>query len=510
MKFRVFISGNQTELKEERFAVKDLINDNSTLRDCFDIFLFEDLPAKGGDPVSKYLKEVESSSIYIGILGNKYGIKGKDGLSPTEKEFQAFISRNTRNNALIFIKNNEDSRKDEDMQKFIENAKKSCIYKRFNGTDDLKFKVLNSLISCLDDEGKFSKEPFDDTIRMELNYDSIDEEEVRDFLTKRAVNLDVDIPKISEKNFLINILKVIKEIDHEFKPTNTGLLFFGKNPYEYIPQNEIRIARFKGVTRLETIDSQEIKGPLYKMLDDVEIFFKRNTRLANKIVDFKRVDIPEYPYEAIREALINSIVHRDYTRRGAPIMFSIFDDRVEISNPGGLLPGLDLNNLEGHHETRNEKICAIFKVEEIFDFRTLKNKKFFKETKDMEKYGTGIHKMKESMVKHGLNEPEFLEEGDFFVAKFYGPGENILDLVPNIPDERITDLKELKLNNRQIIALEMMVNEGTVFTNKLYQEIFKVSDRTASRDLKELLDKNQVYSIGKRKNRKYKASLNSD
>jgi len=67
-------------------------------------------------------------------------------------------------------------------------------------------------------------------------------------------------------------LKVIKNFKGEIKPTNTGLLFFGKDPSTFIPQNEIRIARFKGVTRLETIDSQEIKGPIYKMLDDVESF----------------------------------------------------------------------------------------------------------------------------------------------------------------------------------------------------------------------------------------------
>ena len=85
--------------------------------------------------------------------------------------------------------------------------------------------------------------------------------------------------------------------------------------------------------RSEFLDSKEIKGPIYKMLDEVEIFFQRNTRLANKIVEFKRVDIPEYPFEAIREAVINAIAHRDYTFK-APIMFSIFDDRIEISNPG--------------------------------------------------------------------------------------------------------------------------------------------------------------------------------
>ena len=193
------------------------------------------------------------------------------------------------------------------------------------------------------------------------------------------------------------------------------------------------------------------------MINDVEVFFKRNTRLANKIVDFKRIDIPEYPFDAIREALTNAIAHRDYNQRGAHIMFSIFDNRVEIVNPGGLLPGLKINNLEGKHVARNNLICNIFH-----------------ETKDMERFGTGVEKMKRLMVEHGLKEPEFSEEGDYFVVKFYGPGDKILDLVSDIPDERMTDLKELGLNDRQIEALRMMVNEKVVFTNSLYQETFKV------------------------------------
>ena len=82
-KYKIFVSANQKELKEERFAVKEVILNNSTLRECFDVFLFEDLPAKGRAPVSAYLKEVEKSDIYIGIIGNEYGIKGKDNISAT-------------------------------------------------------------------------------------------------------------------------------------------------------------------------------------------------------------------------------------------------------------------------------------------------------------------------------------------------------------------------------------------------------------------------------------------
>ncbi|MFC1643611.1 ATP-binding protein [Chlamydiota bacterium] len=224
------------------------------------------------------------------------------------------------------------------------------------------------------------------------------------------------------------------------------------------------------------------------MLEMAEAFFKRNTRLANKIVEFKRVDIPEYPYEAVREAVINAIAHRDYNRRGAPIMVSLFDDRIEVRNPGGLLPGLNIKKLEGQNATRNEAICTIFHA-----------------TMDMERFGTGIGKMKKQMKEHGLSFPELSEEGDSFVVKFYGPGDNILDFVLGVSDERQTDLKALGLNERQIEALRLMVNEKIAFSNKMYRNHFNVSNQTFVRDMKLMTEMGQVKTIGKGRSLKYLA-----
>jgi predicted HTH transcriptional regulator len=487
-KHKVFVSACQEELREERFAIREVVYGNPTLRSFFDVFLFEDLSAKGKSPVSIYLKNVDDSDIYVGIIGNDYGDKGKDGFSPTEREFRRFVKSNPQGEILVFIRGRDDSKRNRDTQKFIGTIRNSYIYRPFANVDELKTQVLSSLVSYLDEKGILSKIPFDHAICREAGYEAIDEKEVRYFLENRAIKLNVDIPRISIKDFLVKTLRVVKEEKEGLKPTYAGLLFFGENPSEHIPQNEIRIARFKGVTRTEFIDSKEIKGPMYKMLREVELFFRRNTRLANKIVEFKRVDIPEYPYEAIREAVINALAHRDYTYRWSPIMFSIFDDRIEVSNPGGLLPGLDIRSLEGHHATRNEVICSIFH-----------------ETKDMEKFGTGIGKMKRLMKEHGLSKPEFLEEGNFFVAKFYGPGDKILDLVSSIPKERQTDLKELGLNERQIEALRLMVNEGKKFVIDEYSGLFSVHDKTARRDLKKLTRTGFVEKIGTTKKAFFKA-----
>jgi predicted HTH transcriptional regulator len=489
MKYKIFISANQKELRKERFAIKKIINDNQTLRNYFDVFLFEDLPAKGKSPVRTYLKHVDDSDIYICIIGNEYGVKGKDNLSATEREFRSFLKKKSKGEIVPFVKggNKQDTKRDKETQGFLKEIKSAFIYKRFNGIESLQTQVLNSLISFLNDKGELSGVPFDKAICRDADYKAIDEKVVKDFLQNRAIKLKVSVPKISVKNFLVNTLKVAKKENGKIFPTNTALLFFGKTPHDYISHHEIRIARFKGTTRIEFIDSQEIKGPIYKMINEVESFFKRNTRLANKIVEFKRVDIPEYPFEAIREAIINAIAHRDYTRRGAPIMVTIFDDRVELSNLGGLLPGLNIRKLEGCHLTRNEAICNIFH-----------------ETLDMERFGTGISKMKRFMKEHGLSVPQFSEEGDFFVVKFYGPGDKILDLVPGIPEDRQVDLKKLGLNNRQIEVLRMIVNDRAVMTNEFYQKTFKVSRRTAVRDLQGLVESNQIKCEGVGKGTKYK------
>jgi len=425
------------------------------------------------------------------VIWKEYGTKGKDRLSATEREFKRFLKTKPTGEVISFIKgsNMEDSKREKETQAFVEVIKSSFIYKRFNTIESLQIQVLNSLISFLEDKGELSGVPFDKAITRDADYKSIDEKEVKDFLQNRAIKLKVSIPKISVKDFLVNTLKVARKEDGKVFPTNTAMLFFGKDPYKYISQPEIKIARFKGATRVETIDSKELRGSIYKLLDQVLIFFKRNTRLAGKIVEFKRVDIPEYPYEAIREALINAIAHRDYTR-GGPIIISIFDDRVEVSNPGGLLPGLDIKKLEGHHNTRNETICSIFH-----------------ETRDMERFGTGISKMKLLMKKHGLSNPVFSEEGDFFVVKFYGPGDKILDLAPDIPEERQIDLKKIGFNERQIEILRLMVNKNKNFDISEYYKKFKINEKTARRDLKKLVELEFVEKVGSTKKAFFRAKL---
>ncbi len=486
-RYRIFVSSAQKELHKERQAIKRYIESNVLFKRYFEVFLFEDLPAQDRNPQNLYLKEVGQSDIYLGLLGNQYGKPGADGFSPTEEEFRRATKLGKER--LIYVKRSNDDARDPRVQKLVTEAGSQLIRKRFNNILHLEKGVYDSLIEFLSKKGKIPLPEFDSAFDPEAGYRDINENLVRKFLDTRAMKLKTTIPQITVKDFLLKTVGIVKKIGKKLQPNNTAILFFCDHPQKYIPQSSIKIARYKGPTRLRTLDSCEIEGDLYSIIDkDVQAFFIKNTHLAGKIVGFKRIDIPEYPFEAIREAVINAIAHRDYDQRGANVQIEIFDDRIEVTSPGGILPGLDIKRLEGIHKTRNREICKIFH-----------------ETRDMERFGTGIMRMKHLMKDQGLKPPTLSEKGDFFRVTFYGPGENILDLASNIPEDMQIDLRGMGLNDRQIKALELMVNEKKIMTNRLYRKSFNVTDRTALRDLNLLLKMELVKKEGFKKDAIYKA-----
>jgi ATP-dependent DNA helicase RecG len=121
----------------------------------------------------------------------------------------------------------------------------------------------------------------------------------------------------------------------------------------------------------------------------------------------------------------------------------------------------------------------------------------------IERWNTGIERMRRWMAGHGLPAPIFQEVGQTFKVTFTGPGENILDL---IPEEGVTDLRALGLNERQVEALRLMVNEGKKLTNREYRDLFDVAVSTAQRDLEKLTQTGWVQQMGQGRSLKYGAS----
>jgi predicted HTH transcriptional regulator len=181
-------------------------------------------------------------------------------------------------------------------------------------------------------------------------------------------------------------------------PTSGGVLLFGQDRLTVFPDAWLQVGRFKGTTRTHIIDSADIDLPLTATADAALAFVKRNIALRYGVEDMRRSESWEYPLPAVREAIVNALVHADYSQAGAPIRLSVFDDRMEIENPGLLLPGLTLGDiLSGISRVRNRVIARVFR-----------------ELGLIEQWGSGIGRMVESCREAGLPDPLFEEVGTHF------------------------------------------------------------------------------------------------
>jgi len=314
---------------------------------------------------------------------------------------------------------------------------------------------------------QFEKQPIKNALLSD-----IDEIKLQKFLEKKSRILGNEIPKNTIENNLVNLGAGIIE-EEKFFPTTTGILFFGKNPQEFVAYNRVTIARYKGIVPVTFIDKADLIGTIPEIIAGCEQFIKRNTRNSAEIVGYERIEIPEYPIVAIREGVVNAVSHKDYSNSKDPIQVSIFDDRIEITNPG--IPDVPTSELEGSHRPRNAIIC-----------------KLLNDAGYMESMGTGIARMKELMKENGLNPPILEILGNLFKITFQGPKDDFFTKAKPI----IENLKEEGLNDRQIKALTHIYKEGYI-THKEYCSLFSVSIFEAKKDLDELVAKERISQKGK-------------
>lgn len=160
-----------------------------------------------------------------------------------------------------------------------------------------------------------SKVYWDEKVCKDANLDDIDEEKVKWFLDERNRNRNVAKPKdMAFEDLLINI-GAVKSSNGDIKPTNAGILFFGKYPQRFFINSGLRIVKFKGTDVTQpVIDRIDCGGTLGEIVNLAEEFIRRNIRLLSKRVStsFQREDKFEYPIDALREALINALIHRNY------------------------------------------------------------------------------------------------------------------------------------------------------------------------------------------------------
>lgn len=298
----------------------------------------------------------------------------------------------------------------------------------------------------------------------------IDEESVVRF-TRRAVNkgrlVADDTEDISEILLKLNLLV-------DGKLTNAAIILFGKDPQKYFTNAMIRVLRFKDEVN---VSDRRINGNLFQQAEEAEEAIKNSINVKLEIkAKLTRDEIWDYPLEAIREALINSIVHRDYFKYGIQSQIKIFDDHIWFFNPGELFGGITIEKLKHTHpsSTRNPLISEMFFKAGL-----------------VEVHGSGIRRMIRSLKNAGLPEPDFKEE--FAGFSVY--------MMKNVFDKEY--LMSLGLNNSQIQAIAYMQDHGSLTMSDFLRISPGINERTLRRYLADLVDKKLIKAIGEKKGRRY-------
>jgi ATP-dependent DNA helicase RecG len=254
----------------------------------------------------------------------------------------------------------------------------------------------------------------------------------------------------------------------------SALVLFGKDPRNYMINAFVKIGKF-GNSESELLFQEVVEANAFQLADKtIEILDKKYFKKTISYQGLNRIEISEYPYKAVRECLLNAIIHRNYF--GPPIQISIYEDKFIVWNPGDLPEELTLDDLKVKHASypRNPIIADVFFKAGL-----------------IETWGRGTIKIIEECKNAGLPEPKFEVLNGGIVVTFF---RNVLSK---------EKLIEKGLNKRQLIAVEYLKNNDFL-TNSIYQDICKTSERTASRDLEQLTNKKILIKIGEKKGTKYK------
>ncbi len=283
-------------------------------------------------------------------------------------------------------------------------------------------------------------------------------------------------PSTSPEEMLLLRGCLVRRDDH-LSPTFAGLLLFGHDTQRWVPSSEILVVRYAGRAMDDSFIREELRGSLPEQIRQAEAFIVSNMRRGVRLEGLERIEETEYPVEAVREALVNAVAHRDYRIRGDEIRVMFFADRVTFYSPGRLPGHVTIDNLVDERFSRNETIVQV-----------LSDMGF------IERLGYGVDRMIRLMANAGLPPPQFQETAAGFQVTLTGYGES---LIGEADSKR--QWRHLDLNERQEKALAYLADKGRI-TNREYQELCpEVSTETIRRDLAGLVRKDLLLKIGEKR-----------
>lgn len=215
---------------------------------------------------------------------------------------------------------------------------------------------------------------------------------------ERAFENFLDLAGITHSIDKMSLLRNLDCITDDGKFTNAGVLFFARDIDFLLNHAIVVCVLYKGTEKVNILDKKDFKGNIVENINNAILFVKRHTNVQFKIEKLQREEIPDIPDVALREAIINAVCHRDYFDKSANVLIEVFDDRVEISNPGGLPSGLKPSEFGRKSVARNPLIASLLN-----------------RINYIEKVGTGINRIKQAVAESDKSSVEFSFNSGFSV-----------------------------------------------------------------------------------------------
>ena len=274
------------------------------------------------------------------------------------------------------------------------------------------------------------------------------------------------LPFVKEEKDNLKLLQKLNLVENG-KLKRAAILLFGKNPKRFYTSSFIKIGKF--LTDTDIVASDDVEGNLFKQVEKtIELLRTKYLISEIKFEGIYRKEELEYPEKALREAIINAVIHRDYI--GAHTQLKIYPDKLMLWNEGPLPKDIKIDDLKKSHPSRprNELLADIFFKAGL-----------------IETWGRGTIKITNECKKAKMPEPEFKEEFGGFSVYFY----------KDIYSEE--KLRKMGLNDRQIKAVKYLKERGKI-TNREYQELNTCSRNTVTNDLRKLIQKGIIKESGKK------------
>jgi ATP-dependent DNA helicase RecG len=307
-------------------------------------------------------------------------------------------------------------------------------------------------------EGKIR---FDEQIKNNFNFPAdFDENKLNKYLELAKITKN-----ISKEQILINLGVAVKE-NEKTKLNNAGVLFFAKVPEKFFLMSKVICVNYQTNEKVNILDKKIFDNGIIENIQEAVNYVQKHINVEYEIKKLERKEIPQYPQEAIRECIVNAIMHRDYFDKSGDILVEVFKNKIMVSNPGGLVKWMKPEEFGTTSRTRNSLVANLLA-----------------KTSYVEKLGTGINRIKKAMSNAKLPEPEFKFNGSFFATlydkTYLGErvGVKVGERVGVKVGERLTinQIKILKeIDKDRFISAETLSEKVGISKRKIEENISKL------------------------------------